>query len=507
LFGIAEAVIYWVRSGRLEVRVPGLFDGFEGYYLPSGEDIDRALATAMVALDANVMLSLYRYNAQTVTDVLSVLEALGDRLVVPHQSLVEFHRNRLSVISNPGAALKELRDALEKSRSNADGALGRWAQQVAMDEPLLVHLREDLKEALDSIETRAIQVIPDRISPDTPSDQDTVLTRLGTVLKGKVLPKPDESDWSAMVDEGKRRVSAKQPPGYLDAEKADLQAEGAAGDYLVYWQAVLHAADLGKDLLIVTNDQKEDWWWRKGSSVLGPRLEMVEEFRKHSEGRRLYLLRAPDLLKRSKTALSVLVSPDSAQDAERVAFKGENLWSSDGVNELLSRLRHEGLPQAAVIEEAAWLGGIIDRAAVYEICGYDSSRMLRGFTRPTTRITLELQDEGSVPVGVKPILETLYPDDVRTSGFRIPDEVVDILQDEQDLQPLIRYLESRNEPVIQLVFSEIETILGAELRPVARRSNGYWQSRTNAMGRALTSCGYQTRGVNVAEETLNLTRL
>ncbi|MEV6348420.1 hypothetical protein [Actinoplanes sp. NPDC051851] len=234
---------------------------------------------------------------------------------------------------------------------------------------------------------------------------------------------------------------------------------------------------------------------------------MVEEFRKQSEGRRLYLLRAPDLLKRSKKALSVLVSPDSAQDAERVAFKGENLWSSDGVTELLSRLRHEGLPQAAVIEEAAWLGGIIDRAAVYEICGYDSSRMLRGFTRPTSRITLELQDEGSVPAGVKPILEALYPDDVRTSGFRIPDEVVDILQDEQDLQPLIRYLESRNEPVIQLVFSEIETILGAELRPVARRSNGYWQSRTNAMGRALTGCGYQTRGVNVAEETLNLTRL
>src|SRR5215475_11991778 len=70
-----------------EVAVTGLFDGFEGYRILADADVDHALTSALVAVDANVLLNLYRYNAQTTEDLLAVFEKLGDRLVVPHQAV------------------------------------------------------------------------------------------------------------------------------------------------------------------------------------------------------------------------------------------------------------------------------------------------------------------------------------------------------------------------------------------------------------------------------------
>ena len=53
----------------------GLFDGFEGYRVHSDADVDTALRSALIAVDANVLLNLYRYNAQTTDDLLTIFES------------------------------------------------------------------------------------------------------------------------------------------------------------------------------------------------------------------------------------------------------------------------------------------------------------------------------------------------------------------------------------------------------------------------------------------------
>ena len=81
-----------------------------------------------------------------------------------------------------------------------------------------------------------------------------------------------------------------------------------------------------------------------------------------------------------------------------------------------------------VIRVAAAKGGRIDREDVYELCGYDDDRMLRGFTRPAARITRDLQAEGLVSHGVEPALTSIYIG-VKAAAFRIPVEMVTILED------------------------------------------------------------------------------
>lgn len=504
----------------------GLFDGFEGYRILADADVDHALRSALVAVDANVLLNLYRYNVQTTDDLLTVFERLGDRLVVPHQTIREFHRNRLAAIGNPDGAAQDVRSALLKNQRSTVDALGRWAKQVALADTDLEQLQADVTEVFDHLLDAVGRAEPDRVQADTPAADDRVLKRLAVLLDGKVLARPPEEEWTRLIAEGRRRAEEQQPPGYLDADKDDDHPEGPAGDFLVYWQACEEAKRRELDLVIITGDEKEDWWWRHRSVVIGPRQEMTKEFFDLSGGRRLFLLRPRDLLLRS-TALDVAVNPASLEDAsrERDELAPVGAWTAEAVTELLRRLDAEGQVQADVIREAAALGGTISREILYGLCGYDDERMLRGFTRPAARITIDLQREGLLADPVTPVLRPLYPDGMRASGFRVPPEVVAILHagaaaaeagPDPDAdrgvpaggkyRPLTDWLSTQTSDSIPVTFAQLEEVIGSPLAPSARNHPPYWYSVRNSLGRAIAAGGFKPSRVNLTAETAMLVR-
>ena len=411
----------------------GIYDEFPGYRLPSDDELNKALRSALVVVDTNVLLNLYRYNESTRNDLLEVLRQLGDRLWVPHQALLEFWRNRLSVIASRGAGTDQALNALGKQQRATEDAIRKWAKAVAVE----ARHQDDLLDKVNTLYTELEQ----EIRAHAPSTQkvmvgaasEPVLRQLQDLLDGKAGRKPVEADWQAAVKEGNERAARREPPGYLDAEKADSDLpEGAAGDYLVWHQAKEEAARRNLDLVLVTGDEKEDWWWRHRSEFLGPRVELVAEFKARC-AHELYMMRPIDLLKRSST-LDVVVSRESVDDVERVSRENPQLaqWSEAGVAALLERLETEGLDQTEVIRVAALHGGIIDRDQVYEVCGYEDDRMLRGFTLPTSRITRDLQREDIVAEGVEPVLTTIYHSGVKAAAFRIPAEMAAILTKDQE---------------------------------------------------------------------------
>lgn len=501
----------------------GLFDGFEGYQILADADVDRALTSALVAVDANVLLNLYRYNLQTTKDLLTVFERLGDRLVVPHQAIREFHRNRLTAIGNPDGAAQDVRTALVKNQRSTVDALTRWAKQVALADGDLDQLKADATAVFDRLLEAVDKAEPDRVQADTPAAEDRVLKRLAVLLNGKVLAQPPQDEWTQLIADGKRRVEEQQPPGYLDADKDDDHPEGPAGDFLVYRQACEEANRRKLDLVIITGDEKDDWWWRHRSVVIGPRQEMTKEFFDLSGGRRLFLLRPRDLLLRS-AALDVTVNPASLEDAsrERDDLIPAGAWTDEAVGELLRRLDAEGQVQADVIREAAVLGGTISREILYGLCGYDDERMLRGFTRPAARITTDLQREGLLPDPVTPVLKPLYPDGVRASGFRIPSEIVAIVRAASGAEPdldadrgvpvggkyglLTEWLNRQTADSIPVTFAELEEVIGSALAPSARNHPPYWYSVRNSLGRAIAAGGYKPSRVNLTAETATLIR-
>jgi hypothetical protein len=409
----------------------GLYDGeFAGFKIASSEQLDTALREAVVAVDANVLLDLYRFRPRTSQDLIKTLQSLGDRLVVPHQALREFWRRRQRSQDSPRGATKTATDALAKSGRSIRDALGTWAKAVGVDEDELAGLTARVDDFLDEFKGELLDVLQDA---DAERGEDPILTQLEELLAGRVTPPLDQEEWAECVAEANRRIEAEEPPGYLDADKQDSELpEGGAGDYLVWYQATRYATQQAQDLLIVTRDQKEDWWWRQQSDFIGPRPELTLEYQGLA-GRRLFLMRPAGLLTRA-SVLEVEVDEASSADAGRVAEIEDEPpaepWTLAALSALLERLDQEAPVQAAALRLATPdQGGRVSREKVYKLGEYADDRMLRGFTRPFRRLTAILQAEGRVPEGVSPIFVARYPDGVKASYFSVPGEVPQLLEE------------------------------------------------------------------------------
>jgi hypothetical protein len=198
----------------------------------------------------------------------------------------------------------------------------------------------------------------------------------------------------------------------------------------VWYQATRYAKEQNRDLVIVTRDEKEDWWWRQQSEFIGPRPELALEYYELS-GRRLFLMRPADLLARA-SVLEVKVDEASPADAGRVAETEEVAvpWTLPAVDSLLARLDQEARVQADALRLATPdHDGRVTREKIYELGGFNDDRMLRGFTRPFKRLTEVLQSEGAIPMGVAPIFVARYPDGVKASYFSVPSEVPRLLEE------------------------------------------------------------------------------
>jgi hypothetical protein len=103
----------WPGSASTIFPKHGLPDeDFVGYRIASPAEIDAVLCEAVVAIDANVLLDLYRFQPRTSRDLIKTLRSLGDRLVVPHQAFLEFWRQRQHSEDGPGGARRDRADGV-----------------------------------------------------------------------------------------------------------------------------------------------------------------------------------------------------------------------------------------------------------------------------------------------------------------------------------------------------------------------------------------------------------
>ncbi len=292
----------------------GIFDGFEDYRTATEDDYRRTLTGGMVVFDANVLLNLYRFNSTTRADLIKVMQSLGDSLWIPHQVMREFWRNRESVIDQLGETPKESLTRLDKARQEAEEAVRAWSNRIYLPEGERDGLLTKLNGAFQAVRhTISEQAAANAHPHDTNSD--TIVATLSEILAGRTGAALPAEDHDAAVDEAERRIAAEEPPGYLDKDKVD--ADERAGDYLVWKQVLVEAAQRSCDVLLVTSDVKEDWWRRAKGQLRGPRLELMAEFRR-STGHRLFMITPSELIRRADALTDVHVNPKSAADIERV---------------------------------------------------------------------------------------------------------------------------------------------------------------------------------------------
>jgi len=293
----------------------GIFDsGLDAYRTVAEDDYRSLFTSGLIVLDANVLLNLYRYHADTRAVLIEVLTRLEGRLWVPYHAMSEFHERRTSVIASRSDEANQTIDLLNKNRLQLEAGIGTWANRVGLPheerEQLISSIRSAVGQAADKIREQSSD---DAFKDAEDTAKDLVITSLMSILQGSVGKPLSSDELREAKREAQQRITDNRPPGWKDAKKRD----NPEGDYLIWLQTLQEAKRRGVDVLFVTGDVKDDWWRKERGEAKGPLPELAHEMRVVANVR-LFMLRPESLLVHAGKVLDIDVSNETVQDAQRV---------------------------------------------------------------------------------------------------------------------------------------------------------------------------------------------
>jgi hypothetical protein len=304
-----------------------LNDLFPGYTIPAEEEMRDFLQRGLIALDTNALFDLYRFNKTARSEYLHALQALEDRLWIPHRVAEEFVKGRIGVIDECSSATGTLSTELNDLLSGINKKLQEFANRRGLTQQEVLPLKEIADQAIARINTRLTDLFSFELSLDAAIKDDSILAMIESLINGKIGPALENEDESRA--EGKRRLDREIPPGYKDGKK---EPELAIGDYFVWAQLLLEAKDRATPVLLVSNDQKEDWIREEKGRKLGPRLELVREM-KDVAGTPFYMLTVRSFLIQAQKHLGVIVSDATVAQAEQLDEIRENEQQAERVRD------------------------------------------------------------------------------------------------------------------------------------------------------------------------------
>jgi len=295
---------------------------FRGYYAPNESELTDIWASALVVLDTNALLNLFRYSQTTRDEFLLVLQTFQKSLWIPHQVGLEFHRRRLDVINQQESAFDEIELAISAAKNDVSRSLKKFERHPSLNSAALTSALETGLAEIGRLvaETRKNH----RLSIVDGREYDKTF-ELITVLYEECVGLPfTEQDLENLYDDGRRRYERKIPPGYKDADKPEPDRYG---DLVLWKQIVARGTETQKPVIFVTDDAKEDWWYRIAGKTQGARIELVDEYFAAS-GQRIHFYSPDRFLSYAKERTGSSVSQESISEVEEVSARSTILAAS-----------------------------------------------------------------------------------------------------------------------------------------------------------------------------------
>lgn len=232
----------------------------------------------IVVVDTNALLVPFTINQKSLSRVKETYSNLvkEERLVIPGQVAREFAKNRTKKIS-------ELFDSLSKKRDhNLRINTGKYPLLASLDNyNEALKLEKEINDLLKKY-SKTLGKVLEHVQEWNWDDRVSEL--YGEILKECVM---DIEINKETIEDFKVRLKHKIPPGYKDASKPD----NGIGDYLI-WKTILEVGHNEKrSVLLVSGDNKPDWHHKSNKTPLYPRYELMDEFRRVSDGETFSIVR------------------------------------------------------------------------------------------------------------------------------------------------------------------------------------------------------------------------
>lgn len=232
-----------------------------------------------IVLDTNVLLAPYTIGK------LDLLEQCRKtysslinqrRLIIPGQVAREFAKNR-------SLKLAELYQQLNKKKISQIQSEKYPLLSSFNEYNEVVRLEKEINTTIQAYQD-AISSVLRRIQEWQWNDPVSVL--YGELFKDDTVVEVTLSEEEITKDLERRQIHS-IAPGYKDAAKDDK----GVGD-LIIWHSIL---EIGKEkkrsVIFVSGDEKADWFQKSEKLPLYPRYELVDEFRRASDGQSFYIIK------------------------------------------------------------------------------------------------------------------------------------------------------------------------------------------------------------------------
>lgn len=236
---------------------------FPAFYRIHQNDILEKFDDCIFMFDASALLDVFRLKKETSEKIFDVIEHYADQVKIPYHVAEEYNKRIHFVLKDQ---LKKIGDSNDSFNAfiRSFGTKRNWPYISEKTQKLL----EKLKSQIDTEYKEQEEYVKSQLL------YGEYQNRMADLLDGKVLDPFTKEEIDEIKKEGADRYSIKTPPGFKDASKDDNRF----GD-LINWKEILRFAKTSKkNIIFISNDEKEDWVCKENGMTIGPLYELLNEF-------------------------------------------------------------------------------------------------------------------------------------------------------------------------------------------------------------------------------------
>jgi hypothetical protein len=312
-------------------------DLFPGHFKEDDAALKKVWDECIFVFDANILLNFYRYSDSTRKEFLQLLSKIRDRVWLPHRAAEEYLNNRLSVIDQQEKSYDDTINAMSSLRKDLENA----RQHPFVNKKTMAKVNEVFSLLCNEL-TDNKGFHTKRIS------DDEIKESISSIFEKSVGSPYSKEDLEKIISDGEERYRQKIPPGFKDGSKSgntEVFSEQCRkyGDLIVWYQVIAKSVETNKSVILVTDDKKEDWWEKFKGKTVGPRPELVKEFRDKT-GNAFYMYQADRFLELARENLNERVSEAIVEEIrevrrrDKLAYK--RMKEMDFVNRGKMKLHH-----------------------------------------------------------------------------------------------------------------------------------------------------------------------
>ncbi|MEC1755680.1 MULTISPECIES: PIN-like domain-containing protein [Bacillus subtilis group] len=252
---------------------------FPGFYNPSEEEFQILWNTCTFVFDTNILLHSYRFEESAREVLLTIFKTIKDRIWIPYQVALEYHHLINKEKLDQEHAYDQLSKELSKIQNSVEDKFKNYSLQ---------HTNLKLNESLHTSFVNSLEALITDLKEQKNShpDLENIKYKLAEIFEDKVGEPYTQEQLTEIYGEGEERFSKKIPPGFKDAKNKEgktkyfngIHYEDKFGDYVLWKQIMDYSKANKRDIIFVTDDQKEDWWNISKGKTLGIHPELVQEF-------------------------------------------------------------------------------------------------------------------------------------------------------------------------------------------------------------------------------------